>query len=244
MLAAVIAALLMIRGPKLEGAETALSLAVFATLVGARAAFSTERTGPYWGLTHFTSAFTWVLLLCRLIPNVIPGGARPSLWTRRFWAVTLLIVSVIGIVGGAVALASPESQAFQAPHGRVAIASQMVPFFQAIEVNVRQGELVWVLPEINGIDALFLLHDISPYPSHLPGWLDERAEGDLLRRIEKRRPDVVILFARKTKEYGVAPFGQGYDRALSKWVNRNYAPVVEMPAGQILRPRDFPIASP
>ncbi len=244
MLAAVVAALMILTGPKFAGAQTALSLSVFAALVGARAAFSTERTEPYSGVAHFATAFTWVLLLCRLVPNVMPGGARSSFWARRIWGATLLLVSINGTARGAAALASLSKQTVLTPQGRIAVPSRVTSFFQAIGTNLRPGERVWVLPEINGVDALFLAREVSPYPSHLPGWLDENAEAELIRRVEQKRPDVVILFDRNTKEYGVAPFGEGYDRLLAEWVDRHYAPVVETSAGKILRPRNVPIPSP
>ena len=76
---------------------------------------------------------------------------------------------------------------------------------------------------------------MGAYPSLLPGWLDEKAQLELLRLIEAHPPDVVIIFSRHVKEYGVAEFGKGYDRLLSEWVERNYSAVETMPAGRILR---------
>ena len=49
--------------------------------------------------------------------------------------------------------------------------------FRVLARNLTPGERIWVLPEVNGVDALFLARSISPYPSQMPGWLDPTAEA-------------------------------------------------------------------
>jgi hypothetical protein len=112
----------------------------------------------------------------------------------------------------------------------------MATFFSSIGQRVSAGKKIWVLPEINGVDALFQATSTSPYPSHSPGWLDERAERELLRRIEQDPPDIVVIFRRPTREYGVAPFGAGYDRLIAAWIARKYVPLETTDAGTILAP--------
>jgi hypothetical protein len=74
----------------------------------------------------------------------------------------------------------------------------------------------------------------------MPGWLDEEDELELLKRIEARRPDAIVLFSRETKEYGVEPLGKGYGRLLAGWIARNYTPVETMRAGAVFRPLALP----
>ncbi len=236
MLVAVASVFLALSRPDVAPRISILAFTVFAALAGARTAFSTERAGPYSGIAHFVSAFTWILFLCVLVPKLVPGGDRASMWSGRAWAFTMLVVSMVGTVAGVARLAEPSKEIVQTPQGQISVASEFAAFFRAIGANLRQGETVWVLPEINGVDVLFKARNISPYVSHLPGWLDESTELELLRRVEARPPDVVIIFSRTVKEYGVRGFGEGYDRLLSEWVDRNYSVVEAMPAGQILRP--------
>ncbi len=233
--AAVLAAGLALSSPGITGRFPMLALSVFAVLVGARAAFSTERFGPYSGIAHFSTAFTWVLLLCVLLPRFLLGEERAAAWTRLAWAAVLFVVAGVGTVAGAESLAEPSKQSVPTPRGRIFVGAEVAPLFRAIGMNLRRGESVLVLPEINGVDALFNVRNVSPYPSHLPGWLDEKAELDLIQILERRPPDVVIVFSRTVKEYGVAEFGKGYDRLLSEWVDRNYSVTEAMPAGRILR---------
>jgi len=65
--------------------------------------------------------------------------------------------------------------------------------------------------------------------------LDEEAEAELIRVVEKRPPDVVVVFSRSVKEYGIAEFGKGYDRLIAEWIASNYVAVETLPAGRILR---------
>jgi len=235
MAAAVLAAGLALSSPEITGRIPMLALSVFAALVGARAVFSTERFGPYSGIAHFSTAFTWVLLLCVLLPKFLLGEEQAAMWTRRAWATVLLVVAGVGAVAGMESLDEPSKEIVRTPEGSVLVSPVLAPFLRAIGRNVRPRERIWVLPEINAVDALFHARDASPYPLHLPGWLDEEAEAELIRVMEKHPPDLVVVFSRSVKEYGVADFGKGYDRLLSEWVERNYSAVEAMPAGRILR---------
>ncbi len=235
MIVAMLSVLLLLARSELPERASLLAFCVFGVLIGARAAFSMERSGAYSGIAHFVSAFTWVLFLCVLVPKLVPGGERGVMWTRRAWAITLLAVSGVEAIAGSQSLAEPAKQSVPTPQGRIFVGADVAPLFRAIGANLHPGESVWALPEINGVDALFSAHNVSPYSSHLPGWLDERAQLELLRVIEAHPPDVVIIFSRHVKEYGVAAFGEGYDRLLSEWVERNYSAVEAMPAGRILR---------
>jgi hypothetical protein len=212
-----------------------IAFGVFSVLVGARAIFSAERSGSYSGIAHFVPAWIWVALLCGLVPEVVPGSPKAAAWTRRAWTATLIVVASIGLVEGVRSLAEPAKVAVQTRQGRIFVGPEKARFFQAIGENLRENERVWVLPEVNGVDALFRVRNASIYPSHLPGWLDDDAQRELIGRMETDRPDAVIVFTRDVREYGVADFGNGYDRLLADWIDRNYRVVVRMKAGRILR---------
>ncbi len=237
MLVATVSVLLVVLDRGLPARAEMVALGIFAVLVGARAAFSAERVGPYSGIAHFASAYTWILFLCILVPRILPGGDSASVLARRVLAAGVLVVSGIEAARGVKSLSEPRKETVSTPRGCVTVSREAAPFFRAIGANSHRGERAWVLPEINGVDALFGLRSVSPYVSHLPGWLDESAELELLRRLEKQPPDVVIIFSRTVREYGVKGFGEGYDRLLAEWVDRHFSVVEAMPAGQILRPR-------
>jgi hypothetical protein len=222
--------------PGLARRETLIAFGLFAGLTATRVAFSPDLSGPYVGVARFASCFTWIVFLCRLVPGMLLADERARLWSRRIATTLILVVGAAGTGKGIASLGEPGKEAVRTRQGEVFVSPEMATFFSSIGQRVSAGKKIWVLPEINGVDALFQATSTSPYPSHSPGWLDERAERELLRRIEQDPPDIVVIFRRPTREYGVAPFGAGYDRLIAAWIARKYVPLETTDAGTILAP--------
>jgi hypothetical protein len=220
--------------PGLAHRVTLIGFGLFAALTATRVAFSPDLSGPYVGVARFASCFTWIVFLCRLVPGMLLADERARLWSRKIATTLLLVVGAVGTGKGIASLEEPGKEAVRTRQGEIFVSPAMASFFHSIRERVLPGEKVWVLPEINGVDALFAAKSSSPYPSHSPGWLDESSERKLLRRIEQDPPDIVVIFTRQTREYGVAPFGVGYDRLVAAWIARNYAPLETTDAGTIL----------
>lgn len=223
--------------PRLPERASLAAFGCFAGLLAARTAVSTQLSGAYSGVAHFASALTWVAFLCVVAPRIVVGNERAVAWMRRLVGVTLMVVSWIGAFGGVRALAEEGKERIETRQGNVFVDTALAPVLRAVARTVKPGERIWVLPEINAVDALFLARSVSPYPSQMPGWLDATAEAKLLERMEANPPTAVVLFSRPTPEYGVKRFGEGYARLLAAWVARNYSPLETMPTGTILRRR-------
>lgn len=226
--------------PRLPGRASLAAFGCFAGLLAARTAVSPHLSGAYSGVAHLASALTWVAFSCVVAPLIVEGTERAVAWMRRLVGVTLMIVSWIGAFGGVRALAEEGKEGIETRQGSVFVDKDIAPVFRAVARTVKPGKRIWVLPEVNALDSLFRAENVSPYPSHMPGWLDEEGELELLKRIEARRPDAIVLFSRETKEYGVAPFGKGYGRLLAGWIARNYTPVETMRAGTVFLPLAVP----
>ena len=56
-----------------------VALATFAGLLGMRTAVSTQVSGPYAGVGHFTAALTWAVFLCVVMPLMVGGSAAVSM---------------------------------------------------------------------------------------------------------------------------------------------------------------------
>jgi hypothetical protein len=94
-----------------------------------------------------------------------------------------------------------------------------------------------VVPEMNGVDALFRLRNVSPYVWHVPGWLDQEGERKLVAGLQSNPPDTVVVFNRDISEFGIRPFGVGWDRLLAAWIQREYRSVASSRGGSIYRRR-------
>jgi hypothetical protein len=96
---------------------------------------------------------------------------------------------------------------------------------------------VVALPEVNGVDALFRLRTVSPYVCHVPGWLNEDEERKLVASLQQNPPDAIVVFNREISEFGVEPFGVGWNRRLAAWISREYRVVESSAGGTIWRRR-------
>jgi hypothetical protein len=211
-----------------------VALGCFAGFVGVRTAVSTQLSGHYSGVAHFASALTWAVFLCVVAPGIVQSSERGSAWMRRLTGIGLLLTAWVGAVTGARALAAEGKEAVETRQGTVFVDRAPASVFRVLARKLTPGERIWVLPEVNGVDALFLARSISPYPSQMPGWLDPAAEAKLTAAFEINPPETVVIFSRATSEYGVEEFGEGYARLLAAWVARNYSPIERMKAGTIL----------
>lgn len=212
------------------------AFALFACFNGTRSAFSPDLFGPYAKVAQLCASLTWPVFLCILVPRVLAPGEKAAASARRLLTLCLLLVSWRAGIRGVAALSPLSVEPFATPLGTVFVDSDHRLLFAAIRREVRPGEAALILPDVNGVDVLFGLRDLSPYLIHVPGWLDEDAEAMLIRRFEEKPPDVVILFNRSTWLFRTAPFGRGYGRTLAQWIALRYRPVQVLPAGTILRP--------
>jgi hypothetical protein len=218
------------------GRDFLVAIGLFAGLVATRTAFAGNfRRSPYSGVTGVSTALVWALILFCFLPKLWPGGGLAAQVARRIWSITVLAVAAYGTWIGARNLQADPEVTVETPGGRVWIRETAVPLFAALSRNLHPGERALVLPEPNSVEALFKLRGASPRLYYVPGWLDARAEEQLLRLFERGGPDVVVVFDRPTWEFGVAPFGQGFGHRLADWLEANYSVVASPPGAVILR---------
>ncbi|MEP6767592.1 MAG: hypothetical protein ABJC61_02900 [Acidobacteriota bacterium] len=226
-----------------KGRDVLIALGGFAGLVALRTAFSWDPSGPYSGITHLATTATFTLFLFCFVSGWLPSGETSRRWSRTLWLAVLLPVAWAGAARAAHGLREPGKVAVTTPRGTVFCGPRAAARFEGIGRQVRPGEQALLLPETHALDLLYGMRDVSPLLGHLPGWLDDRAERQLLARVEANPPDVVILFDRPTREFGVEAFGRGYAEALAGWIDRRYAVTAKLPGSVILRPREKPLSS-
>lgn len=210
---------------------------IFAGLVGLRTAFGWDTSGPYTGVAHFATNLTWLLLLFCLVPRWLPGGTDSANRARLIWLVVILPVACYWAAMGVDGLKEEGKVSVATRGGRIFTEQRFKTLYSRIQPELHPGERALFLPETSGLDVLFGVEDASPFLGHMPGWLDPHAEEVLIQRFEKRPPNVVIIFDRSAREFGVDKFGRGYGVELAAWINRRYSSVAILPGAVILRPR-------
>ena len=213
---------------------------LFAGLVAVRTAVSWDLASPYSGVSHFATCLTWLILLLVLLPDRLPGSPSSARWARVIWTLVLLPVAWYWALNGMESLKEDGRVPVATPRGDIFPDRRLGNLYTRIGQELRPGERALFLPETSGLDVLFGVRDVSPLLGHMPGWLDAHAEDALIRRFETRPPDVVVIFDRQAQEFGVEPFGRGFGLRLAAWIERRYAPVVNLRGGAVLRPRETP----
>jgi hypothetical protein len=232
---AVLVALVAVVDHRLARRESIVAVGLFAGLTGMRTAFSIDIGGPFAGVAHFAAVLTWVVFLCLLVPRLLVRSEKGATYARTAFAVVLLVVGFSVAVEGARTLRSQSAVAVVTRQGNIYVTPEQAPFFSLVSRNLRPGERALILPEINALDVLFGVRSVSPYLAHMPGLLDPDAERELVEKLKREPPDVVVVFNRPLWEFRVAPFGRGFGRTLADWLFRNYRAIQRSSGGAILR---------
>ncbi len=220
---------------RLPDRESLVAIGLFAGLTGMRTAFSIDAGSPFAGPAHFAEALTWVLLLCALVPRRLVPNEPAATYARAALALALLFVGARSAVAGFRALEPASVVSVATRQGEVYLPRERAPFFRRVGESVVAGERALVLPEINGVDVLFGVRSVSPYPAHMPGLLDADAERALVSRLSANPPDIVVIFERPVWEFGVAPLGRGFGAGLVEWISRHDRIVDRSAGGTIWR---------
>ena len=226
-----------------KGRDVLIALGGLGGLVALRTAFSWDPSGPYSGITHLVTTACWAVFVFCFLSGWIARSERSRRWARTLWLAVLLPVAWAGAARAVYALREPGRVAVTTPRGTIFCAPEAAARSEGIGREIRPDESVLLLPETQALDVLYGMRDVSPLLGHLPGWLDERAERQLLARLEANPPAAVVLFERPTREFGVEAFGRGYAEALAGWIARRYAARTALPGAVILRPREKPLSS-
>src|SRR5262249_48961263 len=163
-------------------------LATFAGLAGLRSAFAQNVASHFGGPGQFACALTTLVALLVRAPRLLLARPRAASYLRTLLATGLFCVSWWHAAVTIRFLRYPDSVPVDTREGQVFVSLERRDFLVAVGRISTRGERVLVLPESHAIDALFRLRDVSPLPWALPGWLDERIEAELLRRLEHSPP--------------------------------------------------------
>jgi hypothetical protein len=212
-----------------------IAVGTFAFFVGARAILSPRISGSFDGPAHLATSLTGVVFCCVVAPALFLHAGRARSAMRRIAAALLLIVAGWYAVGGARSLSEPSKRRVETRKGDVFLVPDEATFFEKLRGEVRPGETALVIPEISATDVLFGLRSASPLLHIMPGWLDARVEGEMISRLEKAPPEVVVIFDRPMSEFGFPRFGHGYGTRLEGWILRNYRLMLSDRGGSIFR---------
>jgi len=119
-------------------------------------------------------------------------------------------------------LPTPMTNEFGTLYTRSDVAILFPQIISFMKTHTRNAKDILVLPEPPSLYVFAGMQSPTRWYSLLPGVLDSRQEQDFIREVTANDVRYVLLSNRPVPEYGVGPFGVGYDRVIYQWINDNY----------------------
>src|SRR5207302_3033104 len=131
----------------------------------------------YAKVSQLPASLSWVVFTCALLPGMLSSSEKAARCIRGVGLAALLFVSWRAALAGIPTLAPRGVESLRTERGTIYVTPNQKAFLSAIQSRVRPRETALVVPEINAIDVLFGVGNVSPWLSHVPGWLDADAES-------------------------------------------------------------------
>lgn len=199
-------------------------LAVYALFVGLReAAGVSEQTAVYF---NAPLALIFVIVLMR----TIQVATRNLDANRRGWLVTgLLAAEGVCLFLMYFPARGPQPSALKTAAGTVytetdiaTLAPQIISF---MKTHTKNGRDVLVLPEAPILYVFAGMQCPSRWYSLVPGYVAPEQEPQYVQEIQAAGIKYVLISNREVPEYGVAPFGFGYNQSIYQWILAHYVKV-------------------
>jgi hypothetical protein len=119
-------------------------------------------------------------------------------------------------------LRTPLTNEFGTLYTRSDVATLFPQIISFMKTHTRNGKDILVLPEPPSLYVFAGMQAPTRWYSLLPGVLDSDQEQDFIREVTANDVRYVLLSNRAVPEYGVAPFGAGYDRVIYQWISQYF----------------------
>jgi hypothetical protein len=105
---------------------------------------------------------------------------------------------------------------------RTEFAREVEELGAAIRSNSRPADGLVVFPEGEILNFLSGRKNPVRHKLYLPGYVNDRNEGEILRELQVASPAAVVMWRRALGEYGAGSFGEDYGREIRRWIGENY----------------------
>jgi hypothetical protein len=119
-------------------------------------------------------------------------------------------------------LPTPLTNEFGTFYTRSDVAIIFPQIISFMKTHTRNGKDILVLPEPPSLYVFAGMQAPTRWYSLLPGVLGPEQEQNFISEVTANDVRYVLLSNRAVPEYGVAPFGAGYDQVIYQWLNQNF----------------------
>jgi hypothetical protein len=178
---------------------------------------------PYVG-PPLLFAFVCAAALCSIAVAREPAPMRERLGA----GVAVLLASLIGVTFASRLLEYGKDERVPIAgtagflSARAELARETEELGAAIRSSSRQKDGLVVFPEGEILNFLSGRKNPVRHKLYLPGYVNDRNEGEILRELQTASPAAVVIWRRALGEYGAGFFGEDYGREIRRWIGENY----------------------
>jgi hypothetical protein len=205
------------------------ALGIYASLAGIRVMMEMLPTsGSYAVFFNGATFLVFVLVIARMAGS---GGRALDAKRRDLLVGCMLSAEVILLV---IALWPPRdvlTTPLKTDFGtiytepdRAVLFPQIVSF---MKTHTRNGKDILVVPESPSLYFFSGLESPTHWYEVQPGVLDPKQEFEFIKEVEASGVKYVLLCNRHVDEFGVAPFGIGYDQSIYKWIMSHHTKIAQ-----------------
>jgi len=118
---------------------------------------------------------------------------------------------------------------------RAVLFPQIISF---MKTHAHTGKDILVVPEAPSLYFFSGLQSPSRWYGVQPGVLDPKQELTFIKEADSAHVQYVLICNRPVDEFGIAPFGIGYDQSIYKWILANYIKISQFGPRADLLPSD------
>jgi hypothetical protein len=224
------------RGQAGNLAEAALG--IYAVVSGVRVMMEMFPTRGYALFFNCGVFLVFVIVVSRVVAR---GGWSLDLQRRQMLVGCMLsaevVLLIIGVFPRRYLITTRMETGFGAIYteaDRAVVFPQIVSF---MKTHTRNRKDILVLPESPSLYFFSGMQSPIRWYEAQPGVLDPEQELTLINEANSAHVQYVLLCNRHVSEFGIAPFGIGYDQSIYKWIIANYIKIGQFgPRGDLLPP--------
>lgn len=198
---------------------------VFAFLSIGRLILRVRSGGAYSSFMLPASVILFVYFFRTWWPSFIPDVRIANL-AARFALITLYVSAVASLAIISYRYQTQATYALATPYGTMVTGPELgVTFSKAIAYIEREttpDDTVAIFPEATSLNFFTRRRNPTRDDVLIPGYLDANGEQQTIARLNERKPKLVLIPNRPTKEFGPVVLGRDYYQNLMKWVDEHY----------------------
>lgn len=214
-----------VRKPGLE--LSGVVLGIYALLVSVRVMMELVPS-PYNYAVYFNVPLFLVFII--IVTRVIHRASRSLDAMRQ----NRLITSMLSVEAGLLLIVLlPNPQQLPAPlvtafgtfYTRPDVAILFPQIISFMKTHTKNGKDILVVPEAPSLYVFAGMQAPSRWYTLLPGIVAPDQEEEFIKEVASNQVRYVLISNREVPEYGVAPFGIGYNQSIYQWILANYVKV-------------------